>query len=59
MNNKKVIFELPEEIEKKGYSNATKAILDSSKINELGWKAHYDINQGLNNTINIIRQISN
>lgn len=59
INAKKVIFELPDELEKKGYSTATKALLDSSKINELGWKAYYDITKGLNNTVSIIRKIDN
>ena len=51
----KVIFELPDEVEKSGYSTATKARLDSAKVSELGWKAKYDIKSGINRTIDILR----
>lgn len=47
----KVVFETPDETEKAGYSTATKAILDSRKINELGWKAENDIYSGLKKTL--------
>lgn len=40
---RKVVFELPDETEKAGYSTATKALLDSSKLRALGWSAQYDI----------------
>ena len=51
----KVIFELPDEVEKSGYSTATKARLDSAKVSELGWKAKFDIKSGINRTIDILR----
>lgn len=50
----KVIFELPDELEKSGYSTATKARLDSAKISRLGWKAKYDIKAGIDRTIDIL-----
>lgn len=56
-NNKEVVFELPDDTEKKGYSTATIAILDSKKINELGWKPYYNINEGLTKTISIIKNL--
>ncbi len=37
---RKVIYELPDETEKKGYSTATKALLDGSKLKALGWSPH-------------------
>lgn len=52
----KVIFELPDELEKSGYSTATKARLDSAKISRLGWKARYDIKAGIDRTIDILRE---
>jgi UDP-glucuronate decarboxylase len=49
---RKVIFEIPDAMEASGYSRATKARLDSKKINkELGWKAKYSIKEGLERTI--------
>ena len=55
---KKVVYELPSEAERIGYSTATKALLDSRKIKELGWKAEYDIKQGIIRTIDIMRRCS-
>ena len=51
---KQVIFELPDEVEKAGYSVATKARLDGSKLQKLGWSATYDIRQGLERTVTIL-----
>ncbi len=53
---KNVVFELPDEQERKGYSKATKALLDPSKINALGWKARYDIREGIAKTVKILRE---
>lgn len=35
---RKVVFELPEETEKKGYSKRKRAVLSPDKLNALGWK---------------------
>lgn len=50
----KVIFELPDEVEKAGYSTATKARLDGSKLKALGWNAMYSIQEGLERTLKIL-----
>ena len=47
----KVVFELPDQTEQVGYSKATKALLDSSKLQKLGWKAHWDIYEGIKRTM--------
>ncbi|HBV81979.1 MAG TPA: dTDP-glucose 4,6-dehydratase [Lachnospiraceae bacterium] len=52
----KVIFELPDAIEQAGYSTATKAILDSTKIEQLGWQAVTPIKEGLSKTVKILRE---
>ncbi len=52
-----VVFELPDATEEKGYSTATKARLDGSKLKALGWKPEYDIYSGIQRTINILREI--
>lgn len=54
---KKVVFEIPDAVESAGYSKATKARLDSSKLQPLGWKAEHDIKQGIIRTINILKTI--
>ena len=48
---KTVIFELPEESERKGYSTATKAMLDANKLEALGWKAQVHLTEGLKCTV--------
>lgn len=55
---KKVVFELPDETEIAGYSKATKARLDGSKLKKLGWKARYDIKQGLERTVKMLIEIN-
>ena len=55
---RKVIFELPDEIEKAGYSTATKARLDGSKLKKLGWKPKYNIQQGLQQTVEILENLN-
>lgn len=57
LSNKKVVYELPDEIEKKGYSSATKAVMNSDKIKKIGWKPFYDIRKGLINTVNILKSM--
>lgn len=53
---RKVVFEIPDAVEASGYSKATKARLDGSKLQALGWKAHYSIREGLERTIKILSE---
>lgn len=53
--NKKVVFELPDSVEAAGFSKATKARLDSKKLNSLGWKAKYNIAEGIKRTIEVMK----
>ena len=57
MNGKKVVFELPDAVEAAGYSKATKARLDGSKLLALGWTPHCDIRSGLWRTVSVLRDI--
>ncbi|WP_034445663.1 NAD-dependent epimerase/dehydratase family protein [Butyrivibrio sp. AE2032] len=52
---KEVIFELPDAVEAAGYSKATKARLDGSKLKTLGWSMKYDIIEGIARTMEILR----
>ena len=54
----KVIFELPDSAEAAGYSTATTAVLDASKLEALGWKAGYTMEEGLRRTLTILRDRS-
>lgn len=51
----KVIFELPKESEKRGYSTATKAMLDAEKLEQLGWQAQVHMAEGLTCTVEAVR----
>ena len=55
---KDVVFDLPDAVEKAGYSKATKAMLDSNKIKILGWKPVFTLTDGLEHTIDILRKQS-
>lgn len=51
----RVLFESPDATEAKGYSKATKARLDGSKLRSLGWQPLYDIQQGIQRTLTILK----
>ena len=53
----RVIFDLPDKTEQRGYSTANKALLDAGKLQALGWKAGYDINAGIRETIDILQEL--
>lgn len=53
---RKVVFEIPDAVEAQGYSKATKARLDGSKLRTLGWKPAYDLRSGIRRTMEILRQ---
>lgn len=48
---RKVVFENPDAVEAAGYSKATKARLDGSKLKALGWQPRYNIKSGIERTI--------
>lgn len=51
----KVIFDLPNETEAAGFSKATKARLDGSKLKNLGWSLSYSIEEGLRRTLKALQ----
>lgn len=51
----RVVFEIPDETEKLGYSTATKALLDGNKLKSLGWSAEYDMDSGISRTLDILK----
>ena len=55
-SGKNVIFDLPTKTELMGFSVATKAILDNSKLKEIGWKEKYDIKTAIIRTLDILRK---
>lgn len=53
-SNTKVVYNLPGDVEKVGSSKVKKAILDGSKLHQLGWRANFDISEGVKRTIKIL-----
>lgn len=49
-----VIFDLPSETEKKGFSIAMNAILDIARLKSIGYKPHYSLFESIERTINIM-----
>jgi len=43
----KVVFVFPDDIEEKGYSRVDVALMKTMKIENLGWKAQYDLKYGI------------
>ena len=56
-SGKQVVFEIPDAVEAAGYSKATKALLDGSKLKKLGWKPFYAIQEGIPRTIDILKDM--
>lgn len=52
-----VVFEIPDAVEAAGYSKATKARLDGRKLQQLGWKPTYSIEEGLVRTMDILKSV--
>lgn len=54
-NNRKVLFDLPSEAEKKGFSIASTAILVNHKLLSLGFVPLYNLREGIKRTIEILK----
>ena len=51
VNAKDVIFDLPSDVEAKGYSIASYAVLDNGKLKRLGWVPRYSIEKAIRRTL--------
>ncbi len=51
----KVVSMLPDAREAAGYSRATRAVMDGSKLKALGWEAHWDMEAGVERTLRCLR----
>ena len=54
-SGRKVVFDLPSEAERKGYSIAATAILDNSKLCNLGFVPKYGMKDAVDRTIKILK----
>lgn len=50
-------FELPDEVEAKGYSKQADSILSAQKLMNLGWQPQYNIQSGLEHTFKIKKEL--
>lgn len=51
----KVVFDLPDEVEAKGFSQPNNCILNNSKLRDLGWEGKYSLKDGLVETLECLR----
>ena len=51
----KVVFDLPPELEKAGYTRVTRAVLNPARLEGLGWSAKYGLRAGLEETYRCCR----
>lgn len=54
----KVIFDIPSELEAKGFSKPQNCILDNSKLKSLGWQGYYTVKRGFCECYNILKSQS-
>ena len=57
LNGRKVIFELPNEIQRKGFSNSVNGIMTNDKLRALGWLPKDDTRSGVKKTVEILKSI--
>ncbi len=54
---RKVVYDLPSETEKRGYSIADTALLDNTKLLSLGFRPRYEMKDAVERTITILKQL--
>ena len=55
----KVKYDIPDEIESKGFSVVKNAVLSVDKLKELGWKQDTSVRDGISKTIELILKRKN
>ena len=51
---KEVVFDLPDEVEMRGFSIASQAVLSNDYLTSIDFKASYDIETAISRTISIL-----
>jgi len=52
----RVIFNLPNDVEQRGYCPARKTLLNGGKLRAMGWRAQYDVKTAICETIDILKE---
>ena len=55
---KKVVFDIPSDTEKKGFSKAAKARMSNDKIKSIGFIPRFDMKEGIKRTIDILKEVN-
>ena len=53
---REVVFDLPSETERKGFSIATRAILDNTRLKGIGWLPRYSMKEAITRTLDILKE---
>lgn len=51
----KVVFDIPDDIESKGFSKPQNCILKTDKIKAIGWQGKYGLREGVSETLEILK----
>jgi nucleoside-diphosphate-sugar epimerase len=51
----KLVFNLPTDAERRGYSKTTRAIMDATRLRALGWKPALGLREGILRTIEALK----
>ena len=54
----RVVYDIPDDIEKKGFSKPQNCVLDNKKLKSLNWEGKYRISAGLKECIEILKDIN-
>lgn len=57
LNNKKVVFEIPNEIQNKGFSKSVRGVMSNDKLRALGWSPKDDTFSGVKKSVEILKSI--
>ena len=53
--NKKVVFVIPSDSEKKSYNPVTRSVLNGKKLEDIGWIPFYTVEDGVRETISLLK----
>lgn len=56
LSGHKVIMDLPNATEAKGFSKPQNCILDNSKLRALGWQGHFTLTEGIQETLKALKE---
>ncbi|MBR1728462.1 MAG: NAD-dependent epimerase/dehydratase family protein [Selenomonadaceae bacterium] len=59
LSDRKVIFEIPDSSQAKGFSKVVRGVMSNKKLRSLGWTPYDDTKSGVKKTIEILRDVVN